>query len=70
MRNTITILFIDNMNYLYNTVMFFALIFVAKGVYDIYWTGERAHLNGTFTIRYLLPLLCALLLLPYIYKII
>ena len=32
---------------------FLALLFVGKGIYDIYWTGKKAHLKGPFTVQYL-----------------
>ena len=46
------------------------LFYILKGIYDIHISGTKAHLKNNFIIKYGLPLLCALLLLPYIYKII
>lgn len=56
--------------HLYDLGMFLSLLGIGKGMYDIYWTGQKAHLKKTFIVQYLLPLLCALLLLPYVYRII
>lgn len=46
------------------------LILLVKAMYDIYWTGKKAHLKNKFLIKYGLPLVCTLLLLPHVYKII
>jgi hypothetical protein len=56
-------------NYLFVLFMFLSLVIAGKGAYDIYWTGEKAQLKGKAIVKYGLPLLCTLLLLPYIARV-
>jgi hypothetical protein len=48
--------------------MAIVLFLVLKGVYEIYWIGEKAALKQKPAVRYGLPLLIFLLILPYLKK--
>lgn len=56
------------MDFLWFAIMFTAGIIIMKGAYEIYYTGIKAFLKEKPIVKYGLPLLCALMLMPYIMK--
>lgn len=56
------------MNFLYVISMSVIIVIVLKGIYEIYWTDEKATLKQKPIIKYGLPILVFLVILPYLLR--